>query len=218
MGSRRRSLGIATESLEMRRGVPDPRGLLAAGPAGPGVAARRGAQPHGPREPDGAGAPAACRSRRCVSTIHNIYEGGPLRMAAYRLTNGLVDHMTIISQAAADRFVGERIVPRRLLTVIPNGVDTERMRELPPGPGRAAAVPWASERVRVAGGRAVRGREGLSQHAAGVRSVSGERQPRACCCWSGQGSLQAETEALAPSSAWRGGALPRRPRRRAGAS
>ena len=32
-------------------------------------------------------------------------------MAAYRYTNGLVDHLTIVSQAAADRFVGERIVP-----------------------------------------------------------------------------------------------------------
>ena len=48
-----------------------------------------------------------------VSTIHNIYEGGRLRMLGYRLTNGLVDHMTIISQAAADRFVRERHRARR---------------------------------------------------------------------------------------------------------
>jgi glycosyltransferase involved in cell wall biosynthesis len=68
-----------------------------------------------------------------VSTIHNVYEGGPLWMAAYRLTNGLVDHMTIISEAAANRFITERIVPSRLLTVVPNGIDTDRMRHVPPG-------------------------------------------------------------------------------------
>ncbi len=68
-----------------------------------------------------------------VSTIHNIYEGGPLRMAAYRFTNRLVDHMTIISEAAAERFIGERIVPSELLTVVPNGVDTERLKNVPPG-------------------------------------------------------------------------------------
>jgi glycosyltransferase involved in cell wall biosynthesis len=66
-----------------------------------------------------------------VSTIHNIYEGGRLRMMGYRLTNGLVDHMTIISQAAADRFVKDRIVPRELLRVVPNGVDPELFRAVP---------------------------------------------------------------------------------------
>ena len=68
-----------------------------------------------------------------VSTIHNIYEGGPLRMAAYRLTNSLTDHITIISQVAADRFIRERIVPEELVTVIPNGVDPELFRNVPPG-------------------------------------------------------------------------------------
>src|SRR6185503_8686766 len=63
-----------------------------------------------------------------VSTIHNIYEGGPLWMAAYRLTNRLVDGMTIISEAAADRFIREGIIPRDLLRVIPNGVDPEPFR------------------------------------------------------------------------------------------
>ena len=68
-----------------------------------------------------------------VSTIHNIYEGGWLLMAAYRFTNGLVDHMTIISEAAAERFIRERIVPGRLLRVVPNGVNPELYRETPAG-------------------------------------------------------------------------------------
>jgi glycosyltransferase involved in cell wall biosynthesis len=68
-----------------------------------------------------------------VSTIHNIYEGGALRMLAYRLTNHLVDLITIVSEAAADRFVREGIVPRDLLRVIPNGLDTESFRNVPTG-------------------------------------------------------------------------------------
>jgi len=62
-------------------------------------------------------------------------------MSAYRLTNGLVDHMTIISEAAAERFVRDRIVPRELLTVVPNGVDADAFRNVPAGAGVPAAVP-----------------------------------------------------------------------------
>jgi glycosyltransferase involved in cell wall biosynthesis len=53
-------------------------------------------------------------------------------MAGYRMSNGLVDHMTIISQAAADRFISDRIVPSELLSVIPNGVNPEEFRSVPP--------------------------------------------------------------------------------------
>ena len=139
MGLQARELGIRTESLEMRRGVPDPRGLL------------RLARLTRAWRPDVihshmVHANLMARALRLVapvpalvSTIHNIYEGGPLRMAAYRYTNGLVDHLTIVSQAAADRFVGDRIVPRELLTVIPNGVDTEHIAARPARHPRVAA-------------------------------------------------------------------------------
>jgi glycosyltransferase involved in cell wall biosynthesis len=53
-------------------------------------------------------------------------------MAAYRLTNALVDHMTIVSEAAFDRFVTEGIVPKEILRVVPNGVDTSRFRNVSP--------------------------------------------------------------------------------------
>ena len=153
-----------------------------------------------------------------VSTIHNIYEGGALLMAAYRVTNGLVDHMTIISEAAAERFIRERIVPRELLRVVPNGVDPELYGRVPPGVTRGvAAAAGAGRAIRVAGGGTVRGREGLSQHAAGVRG-SRERHPEAVLCWWAAGSLQAETEALARELELdTGGSISRRPGGRAGA-
>jgi glycosyltransferase involved in cell wall biosynthesis len=133
MGLEARQLGIATESLKMRRGVPDPRGLV------------RLARLVRAWKPDVlhshmVHANLLARVVRLiapvpalVSTIHSIYDGGRLRMAAYRLSNRLVDQMTIVSQAAADRFISERIIPRELLRVLPNSVDTDRFRNLPPG-------------------------------------------------------------------------------------
>jgi glycosyltransferase involved in cell wall biosynthesis len=133
MGLEARTLGFTIESLEMRRGVPDPRGLLRL------IKLVRRWRPdvvHGHM----VHANLMARVLRLfvkvpalISTIHNIYEGGPLRMAGYRLTNRLVDHVTIVSEAAADRFVNEKIVPRSLLTVVPNGVDIDRFRNLPTG-------------------------------------------------------------------------------------
>lgn len=131
MGLEARKVGLFTESLQMRRGVPDPRGLVRLARF---VRSWRPDIVHSHM----VHANLLARALRflapvpaLVSTIHNIDEGGRLRMAAYRLTNGLVDHMTIVSEAAARRFVDDRIVPERLLRVIPNGVDTERYRGVP---------------------------------------------------------------------------------------
>lgn len=66
-----------------------------------------------------------------VSTIHSINDGGTLRMAAYRLTSGLVDRFTIISRLAAERYVAIGAVPETRLQVVPNTVDTARFRPLP---------------------------------------------------------------------------------------
>ena len=197
MGLQARELGIRTESLEMKRGVPDPRGLL------------RLARLTRAWRPDVihshmVHANLMARALRLVapvpalvSTIHNIYEGGPLRMAAYRYTNGLVDHLTIVSQAAADRFVGDRIVPRELLTVIPNGVDTEHIAAVPPGTreslrrelGLDGAFVWlAVGRYEIA-----KDYPNMLRAFARVRT----RQPAAVLLIVGRGSLQPETEALA---------------------
>ncbi len=66
-----------------------------------------------------------------VSTIHSINDGGRLRLAAYRLTSGLVDRVTIISRLAAERYVSLKAVPAGRLEVVPNAVDTARFCPLP---------------------------------------------------------------------------------------
>ncbi|MFL5401335.1 MAG: glycosyltransferase [Gemmatimonadales bacterium] len=130
MGLDARKLGIPTESLNMPRGVPDPRAL---------IKLTRLVRRWRPDVLHSHMVHANLMARvlrlfvpipALVSTIHNIYEGGRVLMAGYQLTNGLVDHMTIISQAAADRFVDEGIIPKDLLSVVPNGVDTELYRNV----------------------------------------------------------------------------------------
>jgi glycosyltransferase involved in cell wall biosynthesis len=197
MGLEARSLGIPTESLEMRRGLPDPRGLM------------RLARLVRAWKPDVlhshmVHANLMARALRLfvpipavVSTIHNVYEGGRLRMAAYRWTNGLVDHMTIVSDAAADRFVTERIVPRELLTVIPNGVDTDLFRNVPPGTRESlrSALGLRGEFVWLAVGRfeVAKDYPNMLHAFAKVRAS----HPGAVLLLVGRGSLQPETEALA---------------------
>ena len=70
-----------------------------------------------------------------VSTIHSINDGGALRMAAYRLTSGLVDRFTIVSRLAAQRYVAIGAVPETRLQIVPNTVDTARFRRLPQARG-----------------------------------------------------------------------------------
>jgi glycosyltransferase involved in cell wall biosynthesis len=197
MGLQAREMGIRTESLEMKRGVPDPRGLF------------RLARLTRAWRPDVihshmVHANLMARALRLVapvpalvSTIHNIYEGGPLRMAGYRYTNWLVDHLTIVSQAAADRFVNDRIVPRGLLTVIPNGVDTEHIGNVAPGTretlrgelGLDGRFAWlAVGRFEIAKDYPTMLRAFARVH---------ERHRDAVLLIVGRGSLQPETEALA---------------------
>ena len=198
MGLQARSLGLTTDSLEMRRGVPDPRGLARL------VRIVRAWKPDVVHS-HMVHANLMGRVLRLlvpvpvlVSTIHNVYEGGPVLMAGYRLSNGLVDHMTIISQAAADRFIGERIVPGRLLTVIANGVDTDRMRNVPPevrSALRGAIGVSDEEFIWLAVGRfeVAKDYPNMLRAFQEVRS----REPRSVLVIVGQGSLQGEAEALA---------------------
>jgi glycosyltransferase involved in cell wall biosynthesis len=61
-----------------------------------------------------------------ISTIHNVYEGGWLRMAAYRWTDWLCDASVAVSQAVADRYVRLGAVPRGKCHSIANGIDAEQ--------------------------------------------------------------------------------------------
>lgn len=197
MGVEARSMGIPTESLDMPRGVPDPRGLLRL------VRLVRAWRPD-VLHSHMVHANLMARVLRLfvpvpalVSTIHNIYEGGRLWMAAYRWTNRLVDQMTIISQTAADRFVSDGIVPRELLRVVPNGVDADLFRNVPAGTRESLRRTMGLERefVWLAVGRFEIAKDypNMLRGFARVR----EQHPQAVLLLVGRGSLQAETEALA---------------------
>jgi glycosyltransferase involved in cell wall biosynthesis len=196
MGIEARGLGIPVESLEMRRGVPDPRGLVRL------VRLVRKWKPDVVHS-HMVHANLMARVLRLfvrvpvlVSTIHNIHEGGRLRMAAYRLTNGLVDHMTIVSEAAADRFVSEGIVPRKLLCVIPNGIDTTRFRNVPAGTRESIrrSLGLEHEFVWLAVGRFVLAKDYPNLLHAFARVHN--QYPEAVLLLVGRGALQGETEAL----------------------
>jgi len=196
MGLEARQLGIATESLEMRRGVADPRGLFRLARL---VRAWRPDVLHSHM----IHANLMARAVRLiapvpalVSTIHNVYDGGRLRMAAYKLTNGLVDQMTIVSQAAADRFIAERIIPQELLRVFPNAVDTDRFRNVPPGTRESIrrSLGIEGQFAWLAVGRFEVAKDYPNMLQAFVRVH--ERHPEALLLIVGRGSLQPETEAL----------------------
>jgi glycosyltransferase involved in cell wall biosynthesis len=72
-----------------------------------------------------------------LSTVHNVYEGGWARMLAYRLTDGLARQTIAVSQAASDRFVRLKAVPRRKCIVLTNGIDTA---EFAPSANRRARM------------------------------------------------------------------------------
>ncbi len=96
-----------------------------------------------------------------LSTVHNVYEGGWWRMAAYRLTDGLSRRTVAVSEAAAERFTRLKAVPSRKCSVILNGIDVDsfapdakrraRMRaELEIAPGGAEFVWLAVGRLAAA--------------------------------------------------------------------
>jgi glycosyltransferase involved in cell wall biosynthesis len=125
---------IPVFSLDMPRGVPDPRGLL------------RLARLIRRLEPDvlhahmvhanllGRIARLIARVPVMISTVHNLREtsekGGPTwyKEILYRITDFLADRTTIIAQSAFERYVQVGAVPRSKLEMIPNGVDTVRFR------------------------------------------------------------------------------------------
>jgi glycosyltransferase involved in cell wall biosynthesis len=72
-----------------------------------------------------------------LSTVHNVYEGGWLRMTAYRLTDGLSSRTTLVSEEAARRYLRLKAVPQRKCLVLANGIDAA---EFAPDPERRARM------------------------------------------------------------------------------
>lgn len=77
-----------------------------------------------------------------ISTVHNVYEGGWMRMLAYRLTDGWSDRTVAVSQAAAKRFVRLKAVSREKCLVRANGIDS---REFLPDAERRTTTRRAME-------------------------------------------------------------------------
>lgn len=121
-----RSAGIMVESLEMKKGIPNPAALFKLLRL---LRSRRPDVVHShmfhanllariSRKP--AGVPVL------ISTIHNMYEGRRWRELANRYTATLSDVTTIISRKSGERMVRVGAISRERLKVIPNGVDTVR--------------------------------------------------------------------------------------------
>ncbi|MGA9673246.1 MAG: glycosyltransferase [Terracidiphilus sp.] len=114
-----------------------------------------------------------------LSTIHNVYEGGWLRMAAYRLTDVLSYRTTAVSQAAADRFVRLKAVPQRKCITLTNGIDTAEF--IPSADSRRsmrASMEVGSEFIWIAIGRIVPAKDypNLLSAFAQVRAIKSDAQ------------------------------------------
>ncbi len=78
-----------------------------------------------------------CRDAKLIATIHNVYEGGRVRMLAYRVSDALVDRTTAVSGAVAERFVRLKAVSRRNCVIVTNGIE---IAGFVPDNGRRAAM------------------------------------------------------------------------------
>lgn len=116
--------GIQTETLGMRRGIPDPRALIRLRDF-----VRRW-------QPDVLHAHMVhanllarlsrllVRIPTVISTMHNQDEGSQWRYLAYRLTDRLSDVTTTVSQVAMTEAVRRGAVPRGAIRLVPNGIST----------------------------------------------------------------------------------------------
>ena len=96
----------------------------------------------------------ACPRGAVISTLHNVYEGGSLRMRAYRWTDGLSRRTVAVSQAVLERFTALGAIAPDRCCVIPNAVEEG---ELVPDAARRrqmrAAMKLGDEFVWLAAGR-----------------------------------------------------------------
>ncbi|AOY79374.1 glycosyltransferase [Moorena producens JHB] len=131
MGLEAQAQGLSVHSLNMKRGVPEPRALLEL------INLLRQWQPqivhshmfH---------ANLMARIARMftpiqvlVATAHNLKEGGRWREVAYRCTDPWCDLTTQVSQASLERYIKVGVVPKQKTKFIPNVVDSEKFQHHP---------------------------------------------------------------------------------------
>lgn len=78
-----------------------------------------------------------CPGPATICTAHSFFEGGALRMLAYRLTDRWSDLTTHVSAEGRQVMIESRAAPEQRIIVVPNGIDTARYR--PSAPTRTAA-------------------------------------------------------------------------------
>jgi glycosyltransferase involved in cell wall biosynthesis len=66
-----------------------------------------------------------CGKIPVVSTIHNVYEGGRLRMMSYRFTDPLSRRTIAVSEAACERYTRLRAIAANKGGVVANGIETD---------------------------------------------------------------------------------------------
>jgi glycosyltransferase involved in cell wall biosynthesis len=66
-----------------------------------------------------------CQIPVLIATVHSITEGARWRELAYRITDRLADLTTMVSNAAAARYIHIGAVPERKLRTVPNGVQLQ---------------------------------------------------------------------------------------------
>lgn len=120
--------GITFRSLDMRKGLVDPRGWF-----------RLNAWIKGDR-PDIVHAHLphasllarwsrlAAPVRILIDTIHSPATGGLSRRLGYRMSTALPDVVTAVSHAAGDAWLNSGTVNERRLAIIPNGLDVDRWK------------------------------------------------------------------------------------------
>lgn len=188
--------GIAPATLNMRRGVPDPRAVTAL------AKILRQWQPevvHSHMVHANLLARMArllCRIPVLVSTAHSISEGGRWRELAYRLTDPLADITTNVSRAAADRYIQAGVAPKGKIAFVPNGIDTAMFKPDPAAGRRVRDELGLREAfVWLAAGRFEAAKDYPNMLRA-FKEVTPQR-PEAVLLLAGQGSLREETERLA---------------------
>ena len=123
-----RSANIGFLSLEMRKGLADPRGWIR---LCRWITMNRPDVIHA-HLPHAAVLARWSRTvspvRSLVDTIHSPSTGGKARKLGYRMSRALPDVVTAVSRAAAEPWLASRALNEENLTIISNGVDIDRFR------------------------------------------------------------------------------------------